>query len=100
MRGISMAPPQSTQRTQRTEMSMPIAHTPSTLIPPAARLAAPGATGLEGNAVFDGERREKIFDFLRGAQRGRCARVRAWWGARDRMAGRGRGMPRPYFPAP
>src|SRR5688500_19733704 len=60
-------------------MSMPIAHTPSTLIPRAARVAAPGATGLEGSAVFEGGKRERILDFLLGAQRGRCARVRAWW---------------------
>src|SRR5688572_4222768 len=72
-RGISIAPPRSRQRTRRTRMSMPIAHTPSTLIPPAARVAAPGATGLEGNAVFEGEKREKDLDFLLRAQRGRCA---------------------------
>src|SRR5687767_6901984 len=33
--------------------------------------------GFLGNAVFEGERREKILDFLPGAQRGRCALVRA-----------------------
>src|SRR5687768_13481727 len=37
-----------------------------------------------GNAVFDGETREKILDFLPGAQRGCCA-----WG---RAAGDGRGQ--------
>ena len=39
-------------------------------------MAAPGATGLKANAVFEGEKREKILDFLLGAQRGRCAPVR------------------------
>src|SRR5688572_12512260 len=33
--------------------------------------------GFLGNAVFEGEKREKILDFLPGAQRGRCAQVRA-----------------------
>jgi hypothetical protein len=50
------------------------ARCPSTLTPRAAPAATNGATGLGGSAVFDSGSGKRFWIFLRGAQRGRCAR--------------------------
>src|SRR5687767_8837483 len=61
-RGISMAPPQSTQRTQRTEMSMPIAHS-LYHSPPRCADGNWRRNGFWRNAVFEWEKRENFLNF-------------------------------------
>src|SRR5688572_13923488 len=75
-RGNAVAPPRSIRRTRRPTMSMPIAHS-LYHSPPRCADGNWRRNGFLGNAVFEGEKREEILDFLSGVQRGRCARARA-----------------------
>src|SRR5688572_13092737 len=92
-RGNAVAPPRSIRRTRRPTMSMPIAHS-LYHSPPRCADGNWRRNGFWGNAVFDGEKREKILDFLPGAQHARCAPARAcefarWGVGRGRWSGGG-----------